>query len=346
MKKPQLQKLRFFWWVLGGGQVRRCQVPSYLSPSYLAPYCPSCYDRTMNERIHYLSHTITHDESGAQVLTLLYQCLRLTTKKIRSVKHDERGILLDGQRVTVRQRVSEGQLLQVMLNDSLEKHDHILPNPMELSVLYEDDDLIFIDKPSGIVSHPSQGHLTDSIANGVMAYLQEKGERSGVHLIGRLDKGTSGVLGIAKNGVTKERMIEARANGNVEKTYFALVWGHFKEKQGTIQILMEEYRDPDDGNKLKMKGATTKEKALLAVTHYQVLKEYDSYSLVSCVLDSGRMHQIRFHMSAIGHPLLGDTMYGEADGVSRLMLHAGAVRFTHPYTGEEIQVISDYEKQL
>lgn len=163
---------------------------------------------------HYLEYRLGPTDDGKEVLFLMQKVLGFTTKKVRSVKHEEWGILLNGKRVTVRARGKEGQLLKVMLEDSQEKQNKIASTKMNLHILYEDEDLIFVDKPAGIVSHPSKGHLSDSMINGVQAYFEnegrEKNERSNIHLIGRLDKETSGILGIAKNSVTAERMIKQR----------------------------------------------------------------------------------------------------------------------------------------
>lgn len=300
--------------------------------------------------MHYLDYYIRKEEEGSEVLAILRGELYLTTRKIRSVKQEERGILLDGVRVTVRQKVKEGQHLQVLLDDPHAEH-RIVSTEMELSILYEDEDLIFLNKPSGIVSHPSLGHARDSLANGVAHYLSEAGKcGAGIHLIGRLDKDTSGLLGIAKNSVTKERMIRFREEGKIRKEYLALVQGIPREKEGIINHPMEEYRDEQDGFKLKMRKPLGEERALSAVTHYRVLQEKGYYSLIQLWLETGRMHQIRFHMASIGHPLLGDTIYGGEDtlvgDLQRTALHAWKVKFPHPYTGKEMELIADVPMDL
>ena len=204
---------------------------------------------------HFLQYRLGPADDGKEVLFLMQKVLGLTTKKVRSVKHEERGILLDEERVTVRARGKEGQLLKVMLEDSQEKQSKIAPVKMNLHILYEDEDLLFVDKPTGIVSHPSKGHTCDSLINGVQAYFEEKGsfnnKRSNIHLIGRLDKETSGILGIAKNSVTAERLIRQRKTGVLVKEYLAFVKGNLPEN-GVLEIPMEEMRDSKDGDKLKM----------------------------------------------------------------------------------------------
>ena len=152
--------------------------------------------------------------------------------------------------------------------------------------------------------------------NGVQAYFEnegrEKNERSNIHLIGRLDKETSGILGIAKNSVTAERMIKQRQRGILIKEYYALVKGNPPE-EGILEIPMEEMRDARDGDKLKMKVGQS-ENAKTAKTFFQVVKRFEKFSLVSLVIETGRTHQIRFHMASIGCPLLGDSFYGDGPG--------------------------------
>ena len=226
----------------------------------------------------------------------------------------------------------------------------ILPEDIPLDILYEDEDLIFVDKPAGIVSHPSKGHWSDSMINGVQAYFEnegrEKNERSNIHLIGRLDKETSGILGIAKNSVTAERMIKQRQRGILIKEYYALVKGNPPE-EGILEIPMEEMRDARDGDKLKMKVGKS-ENAKTAKTFFQVVKRFEKFSLVSLVIETGRTHQIRFHMASIGCPLLGDSFYGDGPelGISRTALHAQQLTFTHPFCEKVMRIESEMPKDL
>ena len=145
---------------------------------------------------------ITAEDAGKKVYTVLRNRLSLSASKIRSVKFEAEGLLLNGEPVTTRKTVSEGDVLQVLRDDSGKRRRRILPNPGQLTILYEDEFLIAVDKPAGTVSHPSRGHLTDSLSNALAAHFAENGENASVHLIGRLDKDTSGVLAAAKDGAT------------------------------------------------------------------------------------------------------------------------------------------------
>ena len=242
---------------------------------------------------HYLEYRLGPTDDGKEVLFLMQKVLGFTTKKVRSVKHEEWGILLNGKRVRVRARGKEGQLLKVMLEDSQEKQNKIASTKMNLHILYEDEDLIFVDKPAGIVSHPSKGHLSDSMINGVQA-----------------------------------------VKGN-------------PPEEGILEIPMEEMRDARDGDKLKMKVGKS-ENAKTAKTFFQVVKRFEKFSLVSLVIETGRTHQIRFHMASIGCPLLGDSFYGDGPelGISRTALHAQQLTFTHPFCEKVMRIESEMPKDL
>lgn len=320
--------------------------------------------------IHYLDYRIKKEESGQKIRSLLYERMKLSTRKIRALKKNSRGLLLNGEPVTVRRTVREGDLLQAMLDDSQEGfgQKHILPIPMKFPILYEDEDLLFINKPSGMVCHPSKGHLTDTLCNGVSGYFQRTGQNAGIHLFGRLDKDTSGIVGIAKNKVAAERMQLLREQGLFRKEYLALISGRPPCFSGTITMPMEE--DRSEGV-LKMHVGTGPS-AKKAVTRYQTLRCFSGSvqenftgsrsktggvrenaddgclhagndggaSLCRVIIETGRTHQIRFHMASLGCPLLGDLLYGgeirNKKGMKRTALHAWKVRFPHPFTEKEV----------
>ena len=294
---------------------------------------------------HYLKHVIKEEEDGLEVFYFMRTMWGLTTKKIRSVKFIDYGILLDGERVTVRKRVSPGQLLMVLLDDTEEREDRVLPCPMPLDILYEDENLIFLNKPSGMVSHPSKGHLTDSLANGVKAHFEDNADcYARVHLIGRLDKDTSGIVGIAKNGVTGDRMHQLRKLQKLQKEYLAIIEGTPQVQEDQISIPMEEYHDPEDYDRIKMISAGSGGPWKAASTHYRLVKSYGDYSLIRVRIETGRTHQIRFHMAEIGHPLLGDPIYGrgayeyEGGVLSRTALHAACLLCPHPFDHKIIEL--------
>jgi 23S rRNA pseudouridine1911/1915/1917 synthase len=200
-----------------------------------------------------------------------------------------------------------------------------VPGPVD--VVYEDEDLILLNKPAGIAVHPSHGHYRDTLANFLQYYLAQKGNFAPVRAVGRLDKETSGIVVFAKNQLTAARL--GSRKDSIQKEYLALVHGHFQDKEGLIDAPIARVT----GELNKMEVATHGKPAR---THYQVQKECGDDTLLSLHLDTGRTHQIRVHMASIGHPLVGDQIYGTtADpGFSRAALHCFRVKITHPYTGE------------
>lgn len=307
------------------------------------------------KKYHYLEFNITEKQENTEILSILRQEMRLSTRKIRALKRHPEGILLDEVPVTVRETVRSGQKVKVILNDTEEGNERVLPAPMALSILYEDENLLFVNKPAGIVCHPSQGHLTDSLASGVAAYFLEQEELSQVHLIGRLDKDTSGILGIAKNKVTAERMIALREQGKVQKEYLALVNGCPPKEEGAIEIGMKEYRNRESGDGRLRMCRDISSSGKHAMTHYQVIQRLSGYTLCHVHIETGRTHQIRFHMAQIGCPLMGDDLYGSSmkqseKAIDRTALHAYRSCFSHPFTGEKVELTAplpdDMKKML
>lgn len=280
---------------------------------------------------------ISPEEEGRKLANLLRKVPGISGAKLGSLKYDPEGILLNGERTPVSSFVHAGDRVHILLDDSQHRSPHLLKNPLPLDVLWEDRNLILLNKPAGQVCHPSKGHLTDSLANALFARFSLTAPRAAIHFAGRLDKDTSGLVTVAKNGVTAERMNLLKAEGHLEKTYLAAASGHFSEGEGVIDIPMEEYRT-DDNILRNRRGAEGVGQP--ALTRYRVLAEYEDYTLLEVTLGTGRMHQIRFHMAETGHPLLGDPIYGSGpDGrILRTALHALSLSFVHPYTGEKYTV--------
>ncbi len=293
---------------------------------------------------------------GRTLLKYLKNELAFSSAKVSSVKFDPDGLLLNGQRVTVRALLHEGDRLSVLLADSERKENHLIPNEMPLTILYEDEDLIAVDKPAGLVCHPSKGHLVDSLSSGLRAYFDRQDPAARIHLIGRLDKETSGIVLSAKNAVAAAVL---EKSDSVQKTYTAFASGVFEEKEGRITIPMVFSRDREGilcvraGNSIEdsregkfgrneteeafgeKSGEESREKA--AETVYTVLSGREDFSVLRVRIGTGRMHQIRFHMAETGHPLLGDRRYGgPEEKIGRAALHAGEMTLVHPFTQERI----------
>jgi 23S rRNA pseudouridine1911/1915/1917 synthase len=241
----------------------------------------------------------------AQISYALYATLR----------HIPDAVTRGGSPVRSIDRVHAGDRIRVSFPDEQTK---LTPTEMELRILYEDEDILALDKPGNIAMHPSHGHQTDTLANGVTAYLQRSGSGGVFHAVGRLDKGTSGVALCAKHAYAASRM-----NGQTEKTYLALV---DRELSGGGTVDVPIYR-PDPGKTTRACGSDGER----AVTHYEVLCAGGGKSLVRLRPETGRTHQIRVHMAHIGAPLTGDALYGAADpALGRHLLHCETVRVRHP----------------
>jgi len=214
---------------------------------------------------------------------------------------------------------------------------------MDLDIIFEDEDILVLNKPAGISAHPTRRHPNGTLANGVADYIiKNGGSEAAGRAIGRLDKGTSGVIVFAKNSLSAYRL-----NGNIEKTYYALVKGDISDS-GTIDTPI--YRP--DPNKTLRAVSTEREDALPATTHWQIEKRCSDKALLKVNIETGRTHQIRVHFSSIGFPLLGDDMYGGeiTENLSRPGLHCGKAELIHPTSGEKMifhaELAEDITKEL
>lgn len=286
---------------------------------------------------------IQEEDLPGTVGEILKKRLRLTAHQIRSAKFRKNGIRLDGYQVRVTEKGKKGSLLEVCLETEEEGSAHLLAVEGSLDILYEDADLIAVNKPSGVVVHPSHGHFKDTLANYLTDYFRKKGQQVKIRAVGRLDKDTSGIVVFAKNQVAAQRLKDS-----MKKEYLALVHGILKEKEGWIGKPIGKEEDALNRMKVQDKDPDGK----WAATHYEVLKEWKGYSLLKLFLLTGRTHQIRVHMAFTGHPLLGDGVYGalrmegneaeRADEMSKLplmertALHCAAVSFWHPFEKREL----------
>ena len=280
------------------------------------------------ERVTYIC---TAEDDGLEVLTLLRRELRVSTNLLRQLKVTEEGITLDGVRVTVRHTVRPGQTLSILREPDSGKERRVEPLEGPLDIVYEDSDLMILNKPAGLAVHPSPGHYDgDTLGNRVVFYLAQKGEKPTFRAINRLDRGTSGLMTCAKNKLAAHRLEELLAQDGIRRTYHAVCEGVGLPESGTLDLPIGRA----EGFGIKR---AVREDGQRAVTHYRVLKEQNGRSLLEIQLETGRTHQIRVHFSHLGHPLCGDFMYGqEIAGMKGCALHSCAITLTQPTSGEAL----------
>ncbi|MBJ6363855.1 RluA family pseudouridine synthase [Paenibacillus sp. GCM10012307] len=280
-------------------------------------------------------------EEGMQVRTVLERRLGVSRKLLSRLKLTEQGITLNGNRVYTSEKVNAGDQLAIRMEK--ERSDDILPQPMELEILYEDDDLLVVSKPAGIIVHPTHGHYTNTLANGVVYHWQQRGEQVRFRPIHRLDQDTSGVVAIAKNPYIHQQLSEQMQRDEMDKEYYAFVFNVPTPASGTVNEPID--RDPEQPH---IRIVTLD--GYPSVTHYETLHSYGNgaAALVALRLETGRTHQIRVHMQHLGCNLIGDQMYGRTEthlvpwmseaeaAAGRQALHARRLAFTHPGTGQRI----------
>ena len=221
-----------------------------------------------------------------------------------------------------------------------EENSNIVPNGMDLDIIYEDEWLLIVNKPSGITIHPSILHFNNSLSNGIRFYFDKIGLKKKIRPVNRLDKDTSGLVIFAKCEYIQECLSLQMQEGILKKEYLCLVSGTINQKSGTINL-------PIARKEGSIMERCIDEKGKQAITHYKVIKEFKNYSLVECRLETGRTHQIRLHMASIGHSLLGDTLYGTSSSlISRQALHSYKIKFIHPITKKEIELIAKLPQDI
>ena len=243
------------------------------------------------------------------------------------MKADKEALTRNGQRIGGREQLLAGDYFRVRLLETVDS-DGIIPVSMPLSILYEDEDILVINKPADMPVHPSIGNYTNTLANGVAAYLDAKGEHSPFRCINRLDRDTSGALILAKNAFSAAVLSTQMRNRQIRRTYLAVVEG-ITLPNGTISAPIGRVNDSVIERHVDFLHGES------AVTHYERLAAGKEYSLAELHLETGRTHQIRVHMKYIGHPLPGDYLYNpDYRRINRQPLHSYQLEFTHPITGK------------
>ena len=246
-------------------------------------------------------------------------------------------ISVNGKSVKANYKVSEGEELFINIPEQVEPD--IIPENIPLDILYEDKELIVVNKPKGMVVHPAAGHYSGTLVNALMYHCKD--DLSGINgvmrpgIVHRIDQNTTGSLVICKNDISHNHIAEQLKEHSITRKYRAIVHGNLKEDSGTIEGAIG--RHPQDRKKMAINVKNGKE----AITHWRVLERFGNYTYIECQLETGRTHQIRVHMSSIHHPILGDDVYGPAKcpvaGLQGQTLHAQVLGFIHPRTGAYIE---------
>ena len=278
---------------------------------------------------------ITAEESGERIDALLARTLPFLSRSQVQKLLEQGMVTMNGRELKKNFRCSAGESYELLLPEPDDLP--LIPQDIPLDVVYEDGDLIVINKPRGLVVHPAPGHPDGTLVNALLYHCGDSlsgiGGQRRHGIVHRIDKDTSGLLIVAKNDFAHQGLSAQLADHSLCREYEALVRGNFKQDSGTIDKPIG--RHPIDRKRM----AVTDKNSKPAVTHWQLLASYRGYSHILCRLETGRTHQIRVHMASIGHPLLGDFTYGAPSpekGLEGQCLHARRLRFVHPRTGEHV----------
>lgn len=312
----------------------------------------------------YITLTVDEAMQGMTIEKILRRNMQLTRKQISRAKFRPNGICKNGIQCRVTESVASGDKICVCVESDNRNSDHLVyRNDVErLHILYEDEDLLAVNKPSGMLTHPSGMHYSDSLSNQVAAYFAQYNNSVCIRPVGRLDKETSGIVLFAKNQIAAQRLQKQREEGSLQKTYMAITAGTLpvdtESEWHTIRYPIKKSGD----HPLRMESVTevyanteaseSNTGLLSAVTHYQVIFSTENWSVVILKLDTGRTHQIRVHMKAIGHPILGDSIYSEQKAIEslhmfdRTALHAWKVSFMQPFSQKMISLEASFPEDF
>lgn len=284
-----------------------------------------------------IEYTVSGEYDNVPLYFFLKEYAGVSTRIIKTLRHTEKSVFINGKESRVVDKVGNGDAVSFFLP---EKTQPPILWETDLDVIYEDEDLLIVNKPSGVSVHPTKNHPNGTLCNAVAAYLKkEKNDSFVARAVGRLDKVTSGVMVFAKNS-----FVASRLNGNLDKTYLALVHGQM-DGEGTVDAPIVR---PDITKTVRAVG----ERGDRAVTHWRSIARPDDATLLEIRTETGRTHQIRVHLSHIGHSLVGDEMYGGrcTDNIKRAALHCSRVTVIHPVTEEELtftaELPEDMKKEL
>lgn len=284
--------------------------------------------------------TIETDDVNKRVDVFLNEEMEYISRSALQKNIEKGNITVNGEKISKNYKLRIGDIVEAELPPP--ENIDIVPEDIPLDIMYEDDDLIVINKPQNMVVHPAPGHYTGTLVNALMFHCGDN--LSGINgvlrpgIVHRIDKDTSGVLVIAKSDLAHKGLSEQLAEHSMKRVYNAIVYNSFSEESGTVD------RNIDRSKNDRKKMAVVMQGGRNAVTHYKVIEKLGKYTWVELQLETGRTHQIRVHMSYIGHPLLGDPVYGPKKcpfNLNGQVLHAKVLGFIHPRTGEYMEFNSE-----
>ena len=277
-----------------------------------------------------LSYQIDKDEHYDNVLHVLKEQFFLSDRLITKLKKANK-IYLNSLPTYTKKSVTVGDTVSVLI-DFEEDNSNIVASNIPLNIIYEDDYLLVLNKPANIAIHPSILHFYNSLSNGVKFYFDKLGLKKKIRIVNRLDRNTSGIVILAKNEYIQECLIKQMKTNEFKKEYLAIAKGILESKSGTLNFPIARKEGSIIERTVTSDGDS-------AITHYDVVKEFNNLSLVHIVLGTGRTHQIRVHFSHIGHPILGDTLYGSpSELINRQALHSYKLTFIHPVTKKVVSL--------
>jgi len=283
----------------------------------------------------------TLEDAGSRLDSFFARTIENTSRSAAQQLIDDRRVTLRGKAVKSSYKVAEGDEFSVELPEVVEDAG-LEAQDIPLDVIYEDSDLIVVNKPKGLVVHPAPGHADGTLVNALMYHCGDSLSGVGGELrpgiVHRIDMETSGLLIAAKNDFAHRHLSDQLKDRSLSRVYETIVRGNIKEESGTIDAPIG--RHPTDRKRM----AVTQRNSRNAVTHYEVIARYDGYTHLRCKLETGRTHQIRVHLAHIGHPVLGDMVYGMKKpelGLDSQCLHARRIKFIHPRTEEHVELESN-----
>ena len=284
--------------------------------------------------------TITAEAGGERIDSLISRFVEGVTRSAAQRLIDEGRVTVGGANIKKNYKCSAGDEIVICLPEP--ELTELVPQDIPVDIVYEDEDVIVVNKPRGMVVHPAPGHPDGTLVNALMFRCGDSlsgiGGEKRPGIVHRIDKDTSGLIIVAKNDTAHQKLSEQLSDRSLSRVYEAVVKGRLRDDSGTVSAPIG--RHPADRKKM----AVTEKNSRSAVTHWEVIARYKGYTHVRCRLETGRTHQIRVHMAHIGHPLLGDYTYGAPQtekGLSGQCLHARELKFIHPGTGEQVVITSE-----